>query len=241
MNQKTNDMTFKDAAVQILIEMNIPMSHTEIWNEIERQNLVVTKGKTPSATLYTTLLKYSNNSDGISTHAKNRVFTIVDNDPYKFILIDNDGLTDDEVDESVKLTPIYECVYNDDGDILKIYDDEGTLKYEIGESKGFTYFTLDPIRDKIKIGKETHLGNRVKAGKTFNPDIKVVFTFPDKSNETKFHDKFKELRSDGEWFFFAQGIKEFLENENSKRENAIKSYQLYLDSIEQEKEFLKCF
>jgi len=245
MNQKQNIMTFKDAAVQILSERNIPMSHTEIWNEIARQKLIVSNGKTPSATLYTILLKYSNNSDGMSTHAKTPYFTIVDKNPYKFILIDSDNgvddLTDEEFTESIKSDPIYECVLDSDGNILKIYDDNGTLKYEVGKSDGFTYFTLDPIRDKIKIGKETHLGDRVKAGKTFNPDIKVIFTFPHKSNESKFHNKFDESRSDGEWFFFTKGIKEFLDNEILKAKDAIKSYELYLESTNQEKEFLNHF
>lgn len=54
-------MTFGEAAEAVLADTRRAMTATELWSEIEKRGLVQTKGKTPSATLYTTLLRRSAN------------------------------------------------------------------------------------------------------------------------------------------------------------------------------------
>jgi len=237
-------MTFKDAAVQVLTNnQNKPLSASEIWDEIERLGLVQSNGKTPSASLHTRLLYYSDNSNS-EHHYKEKVFTIVDKNPLKFVLLNNiePPISIEEEIETNKSIPIYECVLDDKGNILKVYNDNDTLKYETEYcTVGFTYFTLDEMRDKVKIGKETYLGDRLKVFKTANPGLKTIFTLPNITNEKVYHKIFDDLRSDGEWFFYAKGIREFIDNEKLKREDAIKSYNLFIESKNQEKEFLKHF
>lgn len=54
-------MTFAEAAETVLADTRRAMTATELWAEIERRGLVETTGKTPSATLYTTLMRKSAN------------------------------------------------------------------------------------------------------------------------------------------------------------------------------------
>ncbi|MBZ0238278.1 MAG: EVE domain-containing protein [Deltaproteobacteria bacterium] len=54
-------MTFAEAAEAVLVDTRRAMSASELWAEIDKRGLVQTKGKTPSATLYTELLRRSAN------------------------------------------------------------------------------------------------------------------------------------------------------------------------------------
>lgn len=54
-------MTFAEAAVAVLTDTRRAMSASELWTEIDQRKLVQTKGKTPSATLYTEMLRRSAN------------------------------------------------------------------------------------------------------------------------------------------------------------------------------------
>jgi hypothetical protein len=54
-------MTFAEAAEAVLADTRRAMTATELWAEIERRGLVETTGKTPSATLYTELMRKSAN------------------------------------------------------------------------------------------------------------------------------------------------------------------------------------
>lgn len=54
-------MTFAEAAEAVLADTRRAMTASELWSEIGKRKLVQTKGKTPSATLYTVLLRRSAN------------------------------------------------------------------------------------------------------------------------------------------------------------------------------------
>lgn len=233
-------MTFREAAIQVLKNNNnTPMSASEIWENAENDNLVKTKGKTPSASMFTILLMHSNNS--VTCRKGKSFFTIVDENPHKFKIIEEENYIEEqeEIIEDDKL--IYECVL-DDGDLLRIYNNDGTLEYQkVNCDVGYTYFILDPQFDKVKIGRETKMGDRLKNFLTSNPRLEHMFSFPNALNEKYFHRKFDSLHSEREWFFHGKGIKDFINKEEIKREDAIKSYNLYLESKEQEKKFLSHF
>jgi hypothetical protein len=79
-------MTFIDAAKFILNEFgNKPMTSKEIWNEIEKRDLVRTGGKTPSASLSTVILNDCVDSPVKGNKSKN-IFRIVGKDPMKYEL-----------------------------------------------------------------------------------------------------------------------------------------------------------
>ena len=54
-------MTFAEAAEAVLADTRHAMTASELWSEIDKRKLVQTQGKTPSATLYTELLRRSAN------------------------------------------------------------------------------------------------------------------------------------------------------------------------------------
>jgi len=79
-------MTFIEAAQLILKKnQNEPMSARDIWDEIEKQNLVSSSGSTPWATLNAEMLRYSDNSK--ISKRKKKLFHIVAESPIMFILI----------------------------------------------------------------------------------------------------------------------------------------------------------
>ena len=79
-------MKFVEASKKILEENNnVPMSANEIWEKIK--NIVVTKGKTPQATLNVILLGQSVNSPlGKFTQKNREIFKIIGENPMKFYL-----------------------------------------------------------------------------------------------------------------------------------------------------------
>jgi hypothetical protein len=79
-------MTFIDAAKFILNEFeNKPMTSKEIWDEIDKRNLVRTSGKTPQASLNTVILNDCVDSPVNGNRSRN-IFKIVEKNPAKFIL-----------------------------------------------------------------------------------------------------------------------------------------------------------
>jgi hypothetical protein len=79
-------MTFTDAAKFILQEFgNKPMTSREIWDEINKRNLVKTKGKTPWASINTIILNDCLDSPVNGSKSRD-IFKIVDSNPAKFIL-----------------------------------------------------------------------------------------------------------------------------------------------------------
>ena len=77
-------MKYFEAAIKILTENgNQPLSSREIWNKIDQQKLIESNGKTPWASLNTTLIYHSK-----PEYNKKIYFKIVSNNPMKFIISD---------------------------------------------------------------------------------------------------------------------------------------------------------
>jgi len=135
-------MTFVEAAQLILKQNdNEPMSSHEIWDKIEEQDLVDTKGSTPWMTLNAQMLSYSDNTN-ISRKKKNKIFTIVAENPAMFILIDADSEVQPVPDEENKyyLLGAYD---KNNPEISKQYIDGG---YWLN---GFAVAGLDTLKEKV--------------------------------------------------------------------------------------------
>lgn len=79
--------TFITAAIKILKDFeNNPMSAKEIWSEIEKTGIYKTDGKTPAATLNSSLLSSSVNSS-IKNKSKKLYFECIGENPIKFRLV----------------------------------------------------------------------------------------------------------------------------------------------------------
>jgi len=85
LNNNMNEQTYIKAAVEYMKTANTPLSSKEIWEKIKDK--IGTIGQTPEATLTAQLLKYSDNS-GLKDKYKTSYFTIVENNPAKFWLIE---------------------------------------------------------------------------------------------------------------------------------------------------------
>jgi hypothetical protein len=107
-NLLTKKYTFVEAAQLILKQNdNRPMTALEIWEEANTQNLVETLGKTPKATMNAQMIVYSDNTNAIGKK-KNSIFKIIEDKPYKFILLNpNEEVQPipDELDNSDILPP----------------------------------------------------------------------------------------------------------------------------------------
>ena len=98
-------MTFIEAAQHILKQNgNKPMNALEIWEEANAQNLVETLGKTPKATMNAQMIVYSDNTTAIGKK-KNSIFRIIEDKPYKFILLNPELEVQSIPDEDVILPP----------------------------------------------------------------------------------------------------------------------------------------
>lgn len=85
-NNESNE-TFLSAAIKVLkMNNNKPMSSSEIWDIIEKNDLYRSSGKTPAASLNTVLHSKSINSN-ISSKSKHPEFECVGTNPIKFKLI----------------------------------------------------------------------------------------------------------------------------------------------------------
>lgn len=79
-------MTFIEGAKFILEDLgNKPMTSKEIWDEIDKRNLVRTGGKTPWASLNTIILNDCVDSPVAGSKSRN-LFKMVDRNPARFIL-----------------------------------------------------------------------------------------------------------------------------------------------------------
>jgi hypothetical protein len=101
VDKDSKKYTFIEAAQLILKQNdNKPMTALEIWEEVNTQNLVETIGKTPKASMNAQLIVYSDNTTAIGKK-KNSIFRIIEDRPYKFILLNPNGevqpVPDDEL------------------------------------------------------------------------------------------------------------------------------------------------
>lgn len=184
-------MTFIEAAQLILKQNdNQLMSAREIWDEIEEQDLVETKGTTPCATLNAEMLSYSDNTN-ISRKKKVKLFTIVSTNPAIFILINPENeiqpaSEDDELDLELPTKTSTFTLPEDDallGDILPFTHFRGVQSQEEREKVKSTE-PIEPVNNpfmqavcilgKSGRGKSTTIDNMLES----YPNMEYDFIIP---------------------------------------------------------------
>jgi len=220
-------MTYIEAAIEILKQNgNQPMKSREIWNEISKQNLVKSKGKTPWASLNTLLLFHSR-----SEYKKKLYFKISSEKPLKFTILNldvvNTTLENDSIEE-----PIVESLYSItskglDWKKLTIYNNNENIEYQLSDCDEYTYIIEDRAHATIKIGKTKNDPElRFNQLKTANPSINLLHVFPsDQWSEQDLHVKFNDIQKDLEWFFFTKGLRNFISEEMNKHNRILLSYE----------------
>jgi hypothetical protein len=246
-------MTFLEASTKILKDNNNqPMSSRDIWEEIEKQSLVQTKGKTPWATLNASMLQSTINETKISSKNNTLLFKIVEKNPYKFILAD-ESVKNDYMDYSwenvlnqlelnersleIEKILLYQITSEFlDWKTLSIYNNEDNIEYLLSDCPNYTYIMYDKAHETIKIGMTSNKPDlRLNQLKTANPSIEMIHVFPGTLySEKELHQKFDDIRKDREWFFNAKSLKNFLSSEMKKHEATIDSYKKRkeLDEVE---------
>lgn len=247
-------MTFIEAAKKILKDNNNqPMTSKGIWDEIEKQSLVQTKGKTPSATLNAQMLYSTINETKINKKNIKKFFKIVEKNPYKFILIENDSvdcivekkfLEEQEetslisnIDITEEKILLYQITSEFlDWKTLSVYNNEDNIEYFLSDCMNYTYIMYDKAHETIKIGTTSNKPDiRLNQLKTANPSIEMIHVFPGNLYpEKELHQKFDDIRKDREWFFNAKSLKSFLSLEMKKHEATIDAYKKRkeLDEVE---------
>jgi len=233
-------MTFIEAASKILIdEGNVPMTPKDIWSKICERNLYTSKGKSPSATLATVILRSSTNRN-ISYHTNNVIFDIIDNtSPFKVKLVQNTMpvVTQDEIISEKILLYQITCAETE-WKTLSIYNNNENIEYDISSCDEYTYIMEDKAHATIKIGKTKNDPIlRLNQLKTANPSISLLHVFPaSQFSESELHSKFTDYQKDLEWFFHAKSIKSFLLTEITKHTSILRAFskRQQLDLIEAE-------
>lgn len=245
------NMTFVSAAKKVLIDSgNLPMSSNEIWEKINEKKLVMTKGKTPWASLNTILLMTSENSPS-KDQSKVKCFEIIGKNPMKFRLTNlteqinnHDSNDENEIhyknidDEKVLL---YQITSKNLGwKKLSVYNNNENIEYLLGDCEEYTYIMEDSAHATLKIGKTKNDPDaRLNQLKTANPSIKILHVFPStKHSESDLHQKFNDYQKDLEWFFYSKGLKTFLSSEIEKHESIIETYLISEELNNKEKDML---
>jgi DNA-directed RNA polymerase delta subunit len=97
-------VTFTKAAQVILQDNNnIPMSPSDIWNQISERELVETKGKNPTSILFK-LMSINSDNSSVKDKKGTNVFTITQKNPIKFKLINPEEIQDVTEDEIQDVT-----------------------------------------------------------------------------------------------------------------------------------------
>jgi hypothetical protein len=243
-------MNFIDAAKKILADNgNTPMTPREIWDDIAKQNLVQTNGKTPHQTLDTNLRIFmrGSNINPAAYKVKNpkgiEIFEAVGNRPQKFRLItgsqqtqsiptaviDHFSRLEDELPKAIVdvRIPLYQITSEDLGwEVVSVFNDNGNTTYEKSKCDNYTYVMKDASRDK-KIGTTAGDPNkRLAQLRTANPSIEIYHVFPSTLHQEKeLHNKFEESRRDGsEWFGSTKSLEKFLGTEIEKHEKVMEAY-----------------
>lgn len=252
-------MTFLESAQEILRQNgNRPMSSKEIWNEIEEQKLVETKGKTPWASLNTILL-YSSKDSPINKKTLEKynypeIFAIVDKNPMKFILLNYflfNKIEEEKIENNNKIEDIQNkillyTIINVEkfgwGKRLSLYNINNNLEFHLEDVDKITYMIFDLAQDTIKIGKASLTNtpiDRLNQMKTGNPRLELVCSFPfEQFKENDLHKEYDDFRKDREWFFNTKKIRNFIEVEKKKMSKMVELYEEKLKTEEFEKELL---
>lgn len=232
-------MTFIEAAIIVLTQANnTPMSARQIWDEIAKQNMVSTNGKTPWATLDTLIRTYQKDS-AINptalqkTNPKSIIHFEAIGSPAKFKLISYVPVIVLPASASI-VSPViinksvlYQITDHSFGwKTLSVIDDGGSTKYEISNCDEYTYMFEDAAHDTVKIGKtKSDPAVRLSQLRTGNPQITLSYVFPaSRFTESYLHNMFSSFRKDLEWFFRTQALKNFISTEKEKHAKIIETY-----------------
>jgi len=255
-------MTFVEAAIQILRQNdNTPMSATEIWEEISKQQLVQTTGKTPAATLDTKLRVFQQDSkidkdDLKRQNSKGTVLFVSVGSPAKFKLIDSlvvNGschvptipiLPEEKTEESKSVREaLYQIVHESiDWKRLSIYRSDVGIEYVVDDCAMLTYVMDDPLAKTVKIGRTKNDPiDRNKQLKTGNTRLTFNHAFPSSLySESMLHDMFDDIREDKdhEFFFYTKKLAKFIDEEKNKHDKVLSTYKKMLDLSCSEKDML---
>lgn len=243
-------MTFIEAICEIFKKNgNLPMTSKEIWSEISKQDLVLTKGKTPWASVNAIILYNSKNSPiKNKKKVKSSMFEITQKSPMKFRLSnyptsskinnDDDISVLNTIDEKILL---YSITSSDFGwRKISIYNNGDNIEYEISDCVEYTYIMEDKAHATIKIGKtKNDPEQRLNQLKTGNPSISLLHVFPSiQFSEADLHSKFEDFRKDLEWFFKTKGLEKFLNDEIRKHNSILKFFNKKRELIDIEEEMI---
>jgi len=221
-------MTYIEAAIEILKQNgNQPMKPREIWNEISKQGLIKTKGKTPWASLNTILLFHSR-----PEYNKKLYFKISSEKPLKFTILHLDVVNkffeDSMEDIIIERSNLYSITSKElEWKKLTVYNNNENIEYELSDCQEYTYIIEDKAHATIKIGKTKNDPDlRFNQLKTANPSINLLHVFPsDQWTESDLHEKFNDFQKDLEWFFFTRGLRTFISEEMNKHGRILLSYE----------------
>jgi len=238
-------MKFLDAAIKILLDNdNTSMSVREIWEEISKQKLVETTGKTPWASLNTIILYGCVNSPIDPNQLKKEpernknIFDIIGKNPHKFklnslYLKSNSETPKDQPQPTTIIVPkereiVYQLTCEElEWKCLTIYKDDDHLNFELAECPDYTYVFDD--NTKLKIGRTSQENpiRRLDAMKTANPTIHIDIVFPSSQHpEKELHKRFDDSRmvDNREWFHKTKSLSKFIDEHKKKNEIALDWY-----------------
>lgn len=233
-------MTFIEASIEVLkANNNKPMKPREIWSEIEKRGLVKTSGKTPWASLNTILLYHSK-----PEYKKKIYFDIASISPLRFTIHNfnsSEKIESIDIEYTNEKVLLYQITSKELGwKKLSLFNKNENIEYEISECEEYTYIMEDKAHDTIKIGKTKNDPEvRLNQLKTGNPSIILLHVFPSSLySESDLHSRFNDYQKNLEWFYYAKGLRTFIDDEIKKSNSILNSYKLKIDLDKVEKAML---
>ena len=105
----------------------------------------------------------------------------------------------------------------------------------------YTYIIEDKAHATIKIGKtKNDPEQRLNQLRTANPSLTILHVFVSSQfSESQLHKKFNDFQKDLEWFFYARGLKEFINEELDRHERIMSSYMKKIELEDKESKMLE--
>lgn len=110
---------------------------------------------------------------------------------------------------------------------ISIYHDSQPCQKR--ERDGFVYFAVSSLKRMCKIGFTINLYDRINTLETQSGEKLILVGYKEGNQqlETKYHQKFKHLRSIGEWFVLNKELKSFLWKEFTATRLILSKLPLY--------------
>lgn len=238
---------------------NVPLSPAGMWAIIDKLKLVESRGKTPIATLDTTLRIYMKDSrlnpetlkirnpKGITIFEevakKFRLVTLNNQTPALAQTSQNQTSCPITVSQNNNAKILYQITCEDlSWDTVSVISQNNVIRYEKAKCDEYTYIIMDAAHRTKKIGKTRNIPFlRQQQLKTGNPLITIDHVFPSSLySEDYLHNKFDEYRQDQdhEWFFMAKCLEQFLSSEKDKHHKVYLAYGASIVVSKLEKEML---